>query len=168
MIARLLARLAGARQWLTLIALGIAAAWMYAQWSKVTGERDRLAAFVHAACAAVGSDYAAGVATVDGRRVRYPAGQRCHTAIVAAVRFRADTDRATAEVMGAAIRDRDTRARADAIHARAATDAARAATARMEAANAKAATTDRVDRDWFAALNDLAGLRADPAPGTDR
>ncbi|KQM79357.1 hypothetical protein ASE70_05670 [Sphingomonas sp. Leaf22] len=168
MIAAALARIAGARQWLTLIALGIAAAWLYAQWSDVTGERDRLSAFVQTACAAAGADYTAGVATVDGRRIRYPAGQRCHAAIVAAAQFRADTDRATAETLAAAMRDRDTRARSDAAHARAAAEAARAATLRMEAADAKAATTDRVDHDWFAALNDLAGLRADPAPGTGR
>lgn len=168
MIAAALAKLAGARQWLTLLGLGIAAAYLYAEWSKVTGERDRLAAFVQTACAAAGADYAASVATIDGKRVRHSAGQRCQAAIVAAARFRTDTDRMTADTLAAAIRDRDTRARADATHARAAADDARAATARMEAANAKAATTDRVDRDWFAALNDLAGLRADLAPGTDR
>lgn len=163
MIAAAFAKIAGARQWLTLIGLGIAAAFLYVQWSRVTAERDRALRWSETACAAAGTGYAASIETVDGKRVSYATGKRCHDAITALAAFRADTDRITAETLAAAMRDRDARTRTDAAHARAAAEAARAATRRMESADAKAALTDRVDRDWFAALNDLAGLRAPPA-----
>lgn len=163
MMAAALAKIVGARQWLTLIALGAAAAFLYVQWSRVTGERDRALQWSETACAAAGTTYAAAVATVDGKRVKYATGQRCKATIADLAAFRADTTRLTAETLSKAIRDRDARTQTDAAHARAAAEAARAATQRMEAADAKAAPTDRVDGDWFAALNDLAGLRAHPA-----
>ena len=164
MIAAALAKIVGARQWLTLVALGAAAAFCYAQWSRVTGERDRALQWSETACAAAGTTYAASVETVDGKRVKYAAGQRCKTRIADLAAFRADSDRMTADKLTAAMRDRDARTKSDAAHGRAAAEVARAATLRMEAADAKAAPTDRVDGDWFAALNDLAGLRA-PAAG---
>lgn len=163
MIAAALAKIAGARQWLTLIALAAAAAFLYVQWSRVTGERDRALQWSETACAAAGTTYAASTETIDGKRVKYATGQRCKATIADLATFRADTTRLTAETLERAIRDRDVRTQTDAAHARAAAEAARAATQRMEAADAQAAPTDRVDNDWFAALNDLAGLRAHPA-----
>lgn len=163
MIAALFAKVAGARQWLTLVAVGAAAAFLYIQWSRVTGQRDAAVAWSEKACAAAGVGYAATTETVDGKRMNFATGQRCHAAIVELAAFRTGTDRVTAETLAAAMRDRDARTQTDAAHARAAAEAARAATQRMEAADAKAAPTDRVDGDWFAALNDLAGLRAPPA-----
>ncbi|WP_294328335.1 hypothetical protein, partial [uncultured Sphingomonas sp.] len=105
----------------------------------------------------------ASVETVDGKRVKFATGQRCKAAIADLAAFRTDSDRMTADKLAAAMRDRDARTQTDAVHARVAAEAARAATQRMEAADAKAAPTDRIDGDWFAALNDLAGLRAQPA-----
>lgn len=163
MIAAALAVLGRHRQWLTLIAVGAAAAFLYVQWSRVTDERDRALQWSETACAAAGSTYAASVETVDGKRVKYATGQRCKTRIADLAAFRTDTDRMTADKLAAAMRDREARTRTDAAHARAAAEAARTATQRMEAADAKAAPTDRVDGDWFAALNDLAGLRGQPA-----
>ena len=163
MIAAALAKIAGARQWLTLIALGAAAAFLYVQCSRVTGERDRALQWSETACAAAGASYAASTETIDGKRVKSRAGQRCKATIADLAAFRTDTDRMTAEKLAAAMRDRDARTQTDAAHARAAAEAARGATQRMEAADAEAAPTDRVDGGWFAALNDLAGLRAQPA-----
>lgn len=163
MIRRILDALGLDRQWLTLIAVGAAAAFLYVQWSRVTGERDRALHWAEVACAAAGSTYAASIETVDGKRVKLATGQRCKATIADLAAFRADTDRMTADKLAAAMRDRDARTQSDAAHARAAAEAARAATQRMEAADAKAAPTDRVDGDWFAALNDLAGLRAPAA-----
>ncbi len=159
MIAAAFAKIVGNRQWLTLIALGAAAAFLYIQWSRVTGERDRALQWSEIACAAAGSTYAASIETVDGKRVKYATGQRCKATIADLAAFRTDSDRMTADKLAAAMRDRDARTQSDAAHARAAAEAARAATQRMEAADAKAAPTDRVDSHWFAALNDLAGLR---------
>jgi hypothetical protein len=163
MIAAALAVLGRHRQWLTLIAVGAVAAFLYVQWSRVTGERDRALQWSETACAAAGTTYAASVDTIDGKRVKYATGERCKAAIADLAAFRADTTRLTAETLERAMHDRDARTQTDAAHARAAAEAARAATQRMEAADAKAAPTDRVDGDWFAALNDLAGLRAQPA-----
>lgn len=163
MMGRLLAAIGIDRQWLTLIAVGAAAAFLYIQWSRVTGERDRALQWSETACAAAGTTYAASVETIDGKRVKYATGQRCKATIADLATFRADTTRLAAEAFSKAIRDRDARTRTDAAHARAAAEAARAATQRMEAADAKAAPTDRVAGDWFAALNDLAGLRGQPA-----
>jgi len=159
MIRRLLAAIGLHRQWLTLIAVGAAAAFLYIQWSRVTGERDRALQWSETACAAAGTTYVASVETVDGKRVKYASGQRCKAIIADLAAFRTDSDRMTAETLAAAMHGRDARTQSDAAHARAAAEAARAATQRMEAADAKAAPTDRVDSDWFAALNDLAGLR---------
>ncbi|MEH3040043.1 MAG: hypothetical protein PGN21_08260 [Sphingomonas paucimobilis] len=125
----------------------------------MTGERDRALQWSEIACAAAGTTYAASVETVDGKRVKFATGQRCKAAIADLAAFRTDSDRMTADKLAAAMRDRDARTRTDVAHARVATEAARAATQRMEAADAKASPTDRVDGDWFAALNDLAGLR---------
>lgn len=160
MIAAAFAKIVGARQWLTLIALGAAAAFLYVQWSRVTGERDRALQWAETACAAAGTVYAASTETVDGKRVKFATGQRCQATIADLVAFRADTDRMTADKLAAAMRDRDARTRIDAAQARAAAEAAHAATERMETADAKTAPTDRVDGDWFAALNDLAGMRS--------
>lgn len=159
MIAALFAKIASSRQWLTLVTVGAAAAFLYIQWSRVTGQRDAAIAWSEKACAAAGVAYAATTETVDGKAVRFATGQRCYATIVDLVAFRTDTTRVAAETLAAAMRDRDARTRTDAAHARAAAEAARAATERMETADAKAAPTDRVDGDWFAALNDLAGLR---------
>ncbi|WP_294328620.1 hypothetical protein, partial [uncultured Sphingomonas sp.] len=105
----------------------------------------------------------ASVETVDGKRVKFATGQRCKAAIADLAAFRTDSDRMTADKLAAAIRDRDARTQSDAAYARAAAEAARAATQRMEAADAKieaqANGANHVDGDWFAALNDLAGLR---------
>lgn len=163
MMGRLLAAIGIDRQWLTLIAVGAAAAFLYIQWSRVTGERDRALQWSETACAAAGTTYAASVETIGSKQVKYATGQRCKATIADLAAFRAETTRLTAETLSKAIRDRDARTQSDAAHARAAAEAARAATQRMEAADAKAAPTDRVDGDWFAALNDLAGLRAQPA-----
>lgn len=163
MIAATFAALGRHRQWLTLIAVGAAAAFLYVQWSRVTGERDRALQWADTACAAAGTTYAASAETVDGKRVKYATGQRCRATIADLAAFRTDTDRAAAKTLAAAMHDRDARTRTDALHARAAAEAARAANERMETADAKAASTDRVDGDWFAALNDLAGLRAPTA-----
>lgn len=149
-IAGLIAKVAGARQWLTLLALGAAAAFLYVRWSETSRERDSYAAWADAACAAAGTPYAA----TKG----HPAGQLCRVKIASAAAFRADSDRVTAETLAQAMRDHDARQSADAALARAAAEAARDATTRMEKADANVPPSNRVGSDWFAALNDVAGL----------
>jgi lauroyl/myristoyl acyltransferase len=96
--------------------------------------------------------------------VTFADGQRCRTAINLAVAFKGETDRATAERLARAMLEHDGKLLADARLARVAAEAAKAATERMEIANAEVEAqpdgTGRVDRAWFAALNDVAGLRA--------
>ncbi len=153
------------RGWLLLVIGGMVAAWIYVQWSEIQRERDQLVQWAEVTCAAAGTPFAASTeqrVDTDGRQrtVTFATGQRCRTAVTTAVAFRTDTERTTAAMLAAAMRDRDAKTQTDATAARAAAEAARAATERMEIADAKAAPTNRVDGDWFAALNDVAGLRA--------
>lgn len=152
MIAAALALAARSRQWLTLLALGAAAAWLYIQWAEVRRDRDQLASWADATCAAAGTPFAGGAGV--------PAGQRCRAAVATAVAFRGDTERATAIALAAAMRERDAGAAADAQAAARDAASTRASLTRMEIADAEAESRRRVDRNWFAALNDIAGLRA--------
>lgn len=167
MLTTLFARLSRAREWLTLLAVGAAAAWLYAQWAEVRQDRDRLAHWADVTCAGAGTSFAGGTerrTDTAGKpvTVRFADGQRCRTAITTAVAFKGETDRATAERLARAMLEHDGKLVADARLARVAAEAAKAATERMEIANAEveaqADGTGRVDRAWFAALNDVAGL----------
>jgi hypothetical protein len=168
MIAAALATLARAREWLTLLALGAAAAWIYVQWAEADQARDRYARWVEVTCAGAGAPYAGGAeqrtdTSSKPVTVTFDDGQRCRTAINLAVAFKGETDRATAERLARAMLEHDGKLLADARLARVAAEAAKAATERMEIANAEVEAqpdgTGRVGRDWFAALNDVAGLR---------
>ncbi len=158
MIATAIASLSRARQWLTLLALGAAAAWLYVQWAGTNRERDRYAQWIEVTCATAGAPYAGSKERVGGTTVAFAAGQRCRTAIATAIAFKGETDRATAERLARAMLEHDTKLTADARLARVAAEAARAATERMESADDHVPPTNRVDRDWFAAVNDVAGL----------
>ncbi|CAN5695840.1 hypothetical protein BH11PSE6_BH11PSE6_14320 [soil metagenome] len=114
--------------------------------------------------ASAAADFAASTtseADTKGRKVTvdHPRGAVCQRYVVNLASFKAETIQATADTLAGAMKDRDAKMGTDA--ARAATDAAaaRAATERMEIEDAKAQTTNRVDRGWYAAVNDVAGLR---------
>lgn len=70
------------RQWLVFIAIAAAAAWMYVRFEVMRDDRDQLAAWANATCAAVGEGFAASVrptATARGKPdlVLIQRGARC-------------------------------------------------------------------------------------------
>ncbi len=154
----------GNSQFLVLLALGAVAAYFYADGAAVRRDRERITASAEQICSAAGVDFAASASigtSTKGKRVIIPhhRGQLCLREVRNLAGFKADTTRVTAETLTAAMNDREAKSGRDA--ARAATDAraARAATERMEKADGQIDDTNRVDRRWFGAFNDVAGLR---------
>lgn len=147
----LLAQIAGARAWLTLLVVAAAAAYLYAQLHAARSARDALVQWADATCAAAGTEFAP---------AGEPRGRACRLGVAHLAAFRNDTNAETARILADAAREREARLREDARIARdtaiAAADAARA----MEKADAEIDSAGRVDRDWFARLNAVAGLRA--------
>ena len=171
MIRDLWRAIADARAWLTLIVLGTVAAWLYvdrqhvrADRARLLGENETLLASAEALCAATGKPFAGRTVQLRdtagrARNVTFARGDECRQAVIALRTFRADVDRANAQALADAMRNRDTKAAADAAAARRATERLAAATHRMEIADAEAERLNRVDRGWWTALNDLAGVR---------
>ncbi|RSV12286.1 hypothetical protein CA235_17585 [Sphingomonas sp. ABOLF] len=162
---KLFAAIGAAREWLTLLVVGAVAAWIYVQFAETRAERDALVQWAEVTCAGAGAPFEGSAEDrVDSSgkavKVTFERGQRCRTAVTTAVAFKAKSDQDTAQLLADAMRSRETKAAADSALARTAAEAARDAALRMENADAQASATNRVDRDWFAALNDLAGLHA--------
>lgn len=149
---KLLSVLLGDSAWLVLLAVAAAGAWMYAEMRHAQAERDDLTHWAEVACATSGAAFAGD----DGEK----SGTRCRLTIAGLADFKAKTDQLTAATLAQALADHDARQLTDNQAARHAADAARAAAERMEAADAKAERTNLVDREWFAAVNGVAGLRA--------
>jgi hypothetical protein len=164
-VRKLFAAIGAAREWLTLLAVSAVAAWFYVQFAETRAERDALVKWAEVTCAGANAPFeAATEERVDSNgkavKVTFDRGQRCRTAVTTAVAFKAKSDQDTAQLLADAMRARETKAAADSALARTAAEAARDAALRMENADAEAFATNRVDRPWFAALNDVAGLRA--------
>lgn len=157
---KLWAAIRNAREWLTLVVVAAIGAWLYVQLAETRADRDRLTAQADVICAAAGEPFAASVVLIDGRPVARERGLRCRQKVTGLVAFRDDTERASAEVLAAAMREREGKAAVDARAARDAAQALASATERMEIADAEAERRNRLDRDWWTAFNDLAGLRS--------
>lgn len=130
-------------------------AWLYVEAAHVRADRDDLLRRVEVICARAGQPFEA-----SGKVAR---GVACNVRIAGLADFKAKTDELTAATLAQALADHDARQLTDNQAARAAAEAARSAAQRMEIADAKAERTNLVDRDWFAAVNGVAGLRAAPA-----
>lgn len=154
----------GNSQFLVLLALGAVAAYFYADGAAVRRDRERITASAEQICSAAGVDFAASASmetSTKGKRViiSHARAALCLRAVRNLASFKADTMAVTADTLTAAMNERDAKSSTDI--ARAATDAraARAATERMEKADGQIDETNRVDRRWFGAFNDVAGLR---------
>ena len=161
---QLFAAIAAAREWLTLLVVAGVGAWLYVQYAETRAERDALVQWAEVTCAGVGAPFEGSAEDrVDSNgkavKVTFARGQRCRTAVTTAVAFKARSDQETAQLLADAMRARETKVANDSALARTAAEAARDAALPMETADAEVAATNRVDRPWFAALNDLAGLR---------
>ncbi len=156
----------GNSQFLVLVALGAIAAYFYADGANVRRDRERITATAERICTAADADFAASSSmtiSTKGKRVTigHPRGAVCLRQVRNLAAFKAGTMRVTAETLARAMRDRDAKSSTDIERAAADARAARAATERMEKADAEIDHTNRVDRRWFDAFNDVAGLRKD-------
>ncbi len=147
----LLAGLKGQGRFLLLLLVGAVGAFLYVEFRQTAADRDALAKWAEVTCAA------SGVAFQPADRNR---GQACARQIASLAGFKAKAQEETARLLADALAQHDARQLTDNTAARTAAEAARAAAQRMEAADAKAERTNLVDREWFAAVNGVAGLRA--------
>lgn len=140
------------RSWLTLLALGGVAAFLWFEYASVRDQRDRFRAWSDVVCASAGTSFA------PAAKSKLKPGQQCQAEIAALAKFRTDHARLTAETLADEAFKRDGKIDRDlAAATRNARTAANAAAA-MEKQDAQV-TADHVDPDWFDALNRLAGLQ---------
>ncbi|TCP95278.1 hypothetical protein C8J46_1147 [Sphingomonas sp. PP-F2F-A104-K0414] len=152
MIRNIFAKVRAEAFFLVLLAVAAVGAWLYVQYRQVTADRDDLQHRAELICAGSGADFA-GV----GKTAR---GVRCAQTVAGLVKFKGDSDQLTAATLAQAMADHDARQNDDTRAARAAAEAASSAAQRMEMVDAQAERTNLVDRDWFRAVNGVAGLRA--------
>ncbi|VXC90757.1 hypothetical protein [Sphingomonas sp. 8AM] len=149
----LTAKLRAEMAFIVLLAVAGAGAWLYVQLRSVTADRDDLLRRAELICASAGGDFTAG---------KLKRGEACRLKIAGLADFKARTDQITAETLAKALADHDARQLTDNNAARRAAEAARDAAHRMEIADAEAERRNLVDREWTAAVNGVAGLRAPP------
>jgi hypothetical protein len=152
MIRALFAKVKAEAFFLVLLAVAAVGAWLYVQYRQVSADRDDLQHRAELICAGSGTDFAA-----IGKTAR---GVRCAQTVAGLVKFKGDSDQLAAATLAQAMADHDARQNNDTRAARAAAEAASSAAQRMEMADAQAERTNLVDRDWFRAVNGVAGLRA--------
>ncbi|MBD8699026.1 hypothetical protein IFT54_04260 [Sphingomonas sp. CFBP 13714] len=152
MIRALFAKVKAEAFFLVLLAVAAVGAWLYVQYRQVSADRDDLQHRAELICAGSGTDFAA-----IGKTAR---GVHCAQTVAGLVKFKGDSDQLAAATLAQAMADHDARQNNDTRAARAAAEAASSAAQRMEMADAQAERTNLVDRDWFRAVNGVAGLRA--------
>lgn len=152
MIRPLFTRLRAEAGFLVLLAVAAAGAWLYAEYQRVRADRDDITRGVELICAKAQSDWSA---TKSAKR-----GVVCARRVADLLAFRTTADQETARLLAAAMAEANDRTLKDNRAARAAAEAARNAALRMEAADAEADRRNIVDREWTAAVNGVAGLRA--------
>lgn len=157
MIRSLFDKVRAVRGYLTLMALAVSAAFLYAQFQEVRSDRDALASWGEAACAAAGSHLVTPENPTQPEPMRR--GVACRAKIDALAAFKSQSATKTADELLAALDERLGKENVDAALARRAAERAQLAAAQMEAANA-AVEGDRVGHAWFDALNRSGGLRS--------
>lgn len=145
------AKLRAEMAFVVLLAVAAAGAWMYVRMRTAEADRDDLLRRAELICASAGGDFTAG---------KMARGEACRLKVAGLADFKARTDQITAETLAKALADHDARQLTDNNAARRAAEAARDAALRMETADAEAERRNLVDREWTAAVNGVAGLRA--------
>lgn len=151
MIRRLFDTLRAEASFLVLLAVAAAGAWMYVQMQQLRADRDGVVHQAEIICSKAGSGWSA---TKGAKR-----GTACEAHVAGLAHFRAETAEQTARLLADEMKAASARTLKDNQAARAAAEAARSAAMRMEAADAEAERRNLVDREWFAAVNGVAGLR---------
>ncbi len=152
MIKTLFAKLRGEFAFVVLVIVAAVGAWQYVEARQARADRDDLQHTAQVICAGSGTGFAAA-----GKLLR---GEACAATVAGLVRFKANSDQLAAATLAQAMADHDARQNEDTRAARAAAEAASSAAQRMEMADANAERTNLVDREWFRAVNGVAGLRA--------
>ncbi len=155
MLKRLLggvtAKLRAEGAFIVLLAVAAVGAWFYVEYRSTRADRDDLLRRAELICASAGGDFTAGT---------LKRGEACRLKVAGLADFRARSDQITAATLAKALADHDARQLTDNNAARRAAEAARDAAHRMEIADAQAERRNLVDREWTAAVNGVAGLRA--------
>ena len=164
MISTALAKIRAGGQFLVLLAVASVGAWLYVQLQQIRADRDWFQHWAEVTCAGAGEGFAPskGAAQASNGKtvtVNHARGQLCARRVTDLAGFKAQTDQETAAQLAAALREQTERQNTDTLAARSAAEAARSAAERMEAADAEAERKNLVDRNWFAAVNGVAGLR---------
>lgn len=157
-------KFAGEVGWIVLLVVAGVAAWLYVDGARAKADRDAIEHAAELICAGAGAPFPASIEqTMDTKgkpvTIEHARGAACQRKVADLRTFKADAITASAETLANALKDHDTRNTADTLAARANAERLQDALARMEKADADAAT-NLVDHRWFAALNDVAGLRA--------
>jgi hypothetical protein len=152
MIRDLFASLRAQSAFLVLLAVAAVGAWFYVHYRQVVADRDDVLHRAEIICARAGNAF--------GATGKSPRGVLCAEQVAGLAGFKANTDQLTARTLADALAAHDARQLTDNQAARAAAEAASSAAQRMEAADADAERRNLVDREWFAAVNGVAGLRA--------
>lgn len=139
-------------QFIVLLAVAAAGAIFYVQAQRTRADRDDIAHRAEIICAKAQSDWSA----VQGA----DRGVICARRVAELLTFKTTADQETARVLAAAMEEANARAARDMQSARASADRMRDALSRMEAADVEAERRNLVDREWTAAVNGVAGLRA--------
>lgn len=153
-----------ARDWLTLLAVAAAAAWLYYQFATVRNDRDALLGFARVNCAAAGTKFDASVEQrLDAKgkpvTVKLKRGEACSLRMLELAAFERDATKASNSALAGALKEHATKSEADASAAARDAAAAEAAAQRMEQQENAVSQDNRVGPDWFDAFNGLAGLR---------
>lgn len=152
-------------EWLVLFVVASVGAWLYVEVGQIRADRDDALHAAELICAGIGQPFQpthTAATSTAGKpvTVNHARGALCQRQANDLASFKAKTDEATAATLAQALSDHDARQNTDSAAARTAAEAASSAAERMEKANAEAERRNIVDREWFAAVNGVAGLRA--------
>lgn len=152
MIKTLFAKVRAEATFLVLLAVAAVGAYLYVQYQQVRADRDDLQHRAEMICARAGADWSA---TKDAKR-----GVLCARRAAELATFKSTADQETARLLAAVMEEANVRAAKDIENASLSASRMRDALSRMETADAQAERRNLVDREWTAAVNGVAGLRA--------
>lgn len=152
LLSPLFAKVRAEATFLVLLAVAAVGAYLYVQYQQVRADRDDLQHRAEMICARAGADWSA---TKDAKR-----GVLCARRAAELATFKSTADQETARLLADAMKDANARAARDIENASLSAARMGAALTKMETADAQAERRNLVDRDWTAAVNGVAGLRA--------
>lgn len=152
--------------WVVLLAAAVALLGVYVLFQRLEADRDALLEFAQATCARAGQPFAASVdqtRDASGKTVRakHARGVLCAARVGALADFERDTAIVSARTLADARTGHEARLETDRAAATANDTRGASARAAMEKQDATVKADDRVDGEWFARLNDLAGMHED-------